>query len=157
MATKLQPPPAYVVPSYEGDYAGWLHHQAMLLRAGQMHLVDRAWIAEELEDLGKNEYRRLESSLRLILMHLLKWDYQPERRSRSWSVSINNQRRQLARQLEESPSLKARLAEATTEAYRDARGEASIETDLAITTFPVECPYDWQAIVAKPAAMPDDA
>ena len=149
-------PDEYVVPTYESDYAAWAHHQAMLLRAGQLHLLDRAWIAEELDSLGKQEFQRLESAVRLILQHMLKWDYQPERRSRSWTVTISLQRDVANRQLEENPSLKPRQQEAATAAYRAARKAASGETDLPLKSFPETCPYDWDAIMSRPFVWPGD-
>ncbi len=146
----------YTVPTHDGDHAAWAHHQAMLLRAGQLHLIDKPWIAEELEDLGRSEFRQLESALRLVLSHLLKWDHQPERRSRSWTASIGTRRRQVLAQLEDSPSLKVRLPVAIAAAYDDARREASAETDLPLKIFPETCPYDRVSMMARPVAMPGD-
>ncbi|KPF60991.1 hypothetical protein IP88_15810 [alpha proteobacterium AAP81b] len=156
MATKALRNSTYIVPTYEGDFAAWAHHQAMLLRAGQLHLLDKGWLAEEIDDLGREQYHRLESALRLILTHLLKWDHQPERRSRSWSATIRTQRRHAERQLQKNPSLQARLEEAVTDAYGDARGEASGETDLPLKVFPENCPYDWDTIMARSIEMPDE-
>ncbi len=85
-------PDEYVVPTYESDYAGWAFHQAMLVRSGQFQLLDRAWVAEELDGLARQEFDRLASALRLIMQHMLKWDFQIERRSRNWTVTIGLQR-----------------------------------------------------------------
>lgn len=146
----------YAVPTYEDDFAAWAHHQAMLLRAGQLHLIDRAWIAEELDTLGRTEYRTLESALLRVLQHMLKWDYQPERRSKSWVLSIMNHRRLALRQLEDNPSLLPRLPDAIASAYAAARSEAAVETDLPLQTFPDICPYGWDEIVNRPITLSGD-
>lgn len=155
-STALRNEPGYVVPTYESDYAGWAHHQAMLLRAGQLHLLDRAWIAEELDSLGTHEFNSLRSALALILQHILKWDFQTERRSRSWTVTIAEQRERAQDQIDDNPSLKPRRAEALTRAYRSARRYASMETNLPLKTFPPTCPYDWEAIMHRSIVWPGD-
>lgn len=86
----------------------------------------------------------------LILAHMLKWDHQPERRSRSWANRILAQRDQYADVLVESPGLKSKRADALRSAYRVARREASSETDLPVGTFPEACPYDWPDILERP-------
>ncbi len=149
-------PTEYVVPTYKSDYAGWAHYQAMLLRAGQLHLLDRAWIAEEMDDLGHVEFDKLESALRLVLQHMLKWDHQPERRSRGWTTTIALQRIAAERQIEKNPSLKPRQDEALIDAYRAARSYASGETDLPLRTFPPACPYSWDEIMNRRIVMADE-
>lgn len=157
MATAALPnDQTFVVPTYEGDYAGWAHHQAMLLRAGQLHLLDRTRIAEELDSLGTQEFNSLRSALTLILQHILKWDYQSDRRSRSWTLTIAEQRDRVQDQIDDSPSLKPRSGEALTRAYASARRYASVETGLLIKTFPKECPYDWDAVMTRPFVWPGD-
>jgi Domain of unknown function DUF29 len=144
--------------TYEGDLHAWAQEQAALLRAGRLPEVDAANIAEELEDVGREQYDRLESALRVLLTHILKWDHQSERRSRSWAATITVQRRHAQKTLGKNPSLKPRLAEALADAYADARLEASGETNLPLRTFPAELPYDWAAIIDRPFAIdPDDA
>ncbi len=156
MATRAFPED-YVPPTYEGDLAAWAHHQAMLLRSGQLHRLDRARIAGELDDVGSEQFDRWESALRLIMMHMLKWDYQPGRRSRSWVISITTHRRHATRQIKKNPSFQSRQAEAVGEAYEDARSEAAIETDLPLKAFPVDCPYSWDEIMTRPFDWPEDA
>lgn len=146
----------YDLPTYEGDLAAWAFHQAMLLRSGQLHLLDRAWIAEELDSLGRQEFDKLESALRLVLLHILKWQFQPERRTRSWSTSITTHRRKIMKQFDQNPSLVPRREEAIAEAYQDAVSEASGETDLPANSFPAACPYSWYNIMARPYRLPDD-
>src|SRR5437870_7790133 len=77
---------------YERDLYSWAVEQAALLRAGRIAEADALNIAEELDDVGNEQYDKLQSALRVILMHLLKWDHQPERKSRSWWASITVQR-----------------------------------------------------------------
>ena len=149
-------PDEYVAPTYEGDYAGWAFHQAMLVRSGQFQLLDRAWVAEELDGLARQEFDRLASALRLILQHMLKWDFQTERRSRSWTVTIGLQRDVAEQQILDNPSLKPRRAEAIARVYKGARRLAASETDLPLKTFPPTCPYTWDEIMTRPFVWPGD-
>ena len=134
---------------YERDPYAWSLEQARLLREGRLDEVDAENVAEEILDVGRNEYDKLESALRVLLLHMLKWDYQPDKRSRSWENTIDIQRRHALRQLRENPSLKSRTAEAIAGAYDDAQHLASSETDKDLGEFPASCPYDWQAIESR--------
>jgi hypothetical protein len=131
------------------DLYGWVEQQVALLRAGRLSDVDVENVAGELFDVGSAEYRRLESALRLVLLHFLKWDQQPTHRSKSWVFSIRIQRRHVARVLKDNPSLRPHLAEAIAEAYRDARVAAQQETGLSENVFELTCPYDWSAITTR--------
>jgi len=137
-------------PLYERDLYAWSLEQARLLKEGRLDEVDAENVAEEILDVGSNEYDKLESALRVLLMHLLKWDYQPDKRTRSWENTIAIQRSHALKQLRKNPSLKSRTEEADRDAYYDARLEASGETDLDVETFPAACPYDWDAILNRP-------
>jgi hypothetical protein len=137
-------------PAMSADYLGWLHRQAALLRTGELAAIDAAGIAGELEELGRAERDRLTSAFRVLLMHMLKWDAQPERRSRSWRASIGEQRRRIARLLEASPSLRPLVPEAMAEGYADALPWAALETGLADSDFPRECPYTFDAAMERP-------
>jgi hypothetical protein len=134
---------------YADDVFGWVEQQVTLLKAGRLREIDAENIAEELSDVGGEQYDKLESALRVLLLHLLKWDHQPTHRSRSWVRSIHEQRRQTERVLRKNPSLRPHITEAIREAYHDARSGAAYETRLAETVFPVECPYDWSAITTR--------
>ena len=96
--------------TYETDFYQWTQEQAALLRQGKLRALDVANLIEEIEDMGRSGQRAVESYLRNILMHLLKWKYQPERRGNSWRLSIKDSRHQVAKRLKESPSLKPRIA-----------------------------------------------
>jgi hypothetical protein len=139
---------------YDRDLYGWATEQAALLRAGRIAEADARNIAEELDDVGIEQYDKLESALRVILLHLLKCDHQPERRSRSWWASITVQRNQVRRLLRKNPGLKPRAKEATAEAYEDARVEAAAQTRLAPRKFPAHCPYSWDQIMERPVEWP---
>ena len=139
---------------YERDLYGWATEQAGLLRAGRIAEADTRNIAEELDDVGSEQYDKLESALRLILLHPLKWDHQPERRSRSRCASITVQRNQVRRVLRKNPGLKPRVKTATADAYEDARIEAAAQTRLSPRKFPAQCPYAWDEIMERPVEWP---
>ena len=148
--TKERPeaPPAHT--RCEDDYYTWVLEQVELLRAGRLGEIDLENVADELSALARNEFAKLRSSLRVLMMHMLKWDQQPEHRTRSWIFSIREQRRRCRRLLAESPGLKSRLDEAREQAYSDARDWAANETHLSVEDFPQTCPYDWDDIFERP-------
>jgi len=126
---------------YKQDFHAWTQQQATLLRTGELAELDSEHLAEELESMGGSERQALSSRLTELLMHLLKWKYQPERRGNSWLSSINKQRIGIEILLEESPSLKAQLSQRFEKAYQRVRRYAAVETHLPITTFPEACPF----------------
>jgi hypothetical protein len=134
---------------YWGDFYSWLMEQAAHLRAGNWEALDRENLAEEIESLGREQFNKLESALRVLMIHMLKWDHQPNRRSRSWILSIEAQRLELDNVLSDNPGLKPRTTEALARAFRRARIEAAKETGLEKGEFPEECPYSWNDIVAR--------
>lgn len=126
---------------YEQDYFRWLNETARLLRNGDLNQLDVKNLAEEIEDMGRSEKRALESNLEVVLMHLLKYQYQPERRSNSWRSSILEHRNRLEKAFEESPSLSNHFAQVFDKSYQYSRKKTAVETGLAIDTFPVESPF----------------
>ncbi|MEI6985158.1 MAG: DUF29 domain-containing protein [Rhodospirillaceae bacterium] len=132
---------------YGRDFYAWANEQAAFLRAGNLAAADIEHIAEEIESMGRTEKRELVSRLAVLLLHLLKWQFQPERRGRSWQATITVQRRDLVRHLRDNPSLKTALDEAIEDAYGDAALLAGAETDLPQSTFPAACPWAWGNIV----------
>lgn len=132
---------------YEQDFYAWANEQAALLRSGQLSAADIEHIAEEIESMGKTEKRELISRLKVLLLHLLKWQYQPVGRSISWQLTIKEQRREVIRHLADNPSLKGRLSETMVDAYGDATIGAARETGLPETMFPAECPWSFEQIV----------
>jgi hypothetical protein len=96
----------------EADLYSWAGHQAELLRAGRLSEIDAAAIAEEIDDVGEEQYDKLESAFRALMLHLLKRDHQPSMRSRSWTLTIREQRRRVERRLRKNPGLKSQVDEA---------------------------------------------
>jgi len=132
---------------YERDFYAWANEQAALLRAGRLDAADIENIAEEIESMGRSEKRELVNRLAVLLLHLLKWHYQPGFRSRSWTLTIKEQRRRLARHLRDNPSLRSMLDEAITDAYGDALIEAERETGRLEETFPPDSPFTFDQIM----------
>lgn len=128
-------------PAYDDDLVGWAAANAALLRAGCLAHVDAMHLAEELEDLGKSERRSLTSHLSNLMLHLLKWQFQPGLRGPSWRLSVNNARAAAAEILDDSPSLRPALPALIEKAYPLARRNALAETGLPEATFPSACPY----------------
>ena len=155
--TKRNGRPGRAPVCYERDLYGWAVEQAALLRAGRFDQADVLNIAEELDDAGSEQYDKLASALRIILIHLLKWDHQPQRRSRGWRASILVQRNHVRRVLKKNPSLKVRIEEAVGEAYADARIEAAAQSRLEERGFPARCPYSWQQIMDRAVEWPPNA
>ena len=140
---------------YDEDFLAWTEQQAAHVRAGRLDQLDLDNLAEELETMGRSEWGELENRLELLLMHMLEWDHQPARRSRSWLGTMREQRNALRRLLRRSPSLKRDLEGTIAEVYPDARGRASDETGLSPSTFPDRLPYG-VAKVHDPEAGPSD-
>lgn len=127
---------------YEHDFYGWTQEQAALLRARRLNDLDIDNLIEEIESMGRSEKRALESSLTVLLMHLLKWKYQPQRRSRSWQLTIKTQRINFSKTLRENPGLNPKFAQCLVDAYQIAVLKAAQETDYDTSIFPVECPWN---------------
>jgi hypothetical protein len=127
---------------YEQDFFAWTMAQAAALRHNRPEGVDWENAAEELESMGKRDRRELESRLRGLLMHLMKWVWQPEKRGASWEATIVEQRKEILKIFIQSPSLKGHAEQVLTEEWRDARRLASIETGLPLSEFLDACPWD---------------
>jgi len=141
--------PAKERAAYDRDFYTWSQEQGRLVREGRWAEVDRENVAEEMESLGREQFNKLESAIRVILIHMLKWDHQPERRSRSWALSIATQRVHVEQILDDNPGLKPLIAEAVARAYRLARLESINETGLKKATFPDRCPYSFDDITSR--------
>ena len=126
---------------YDQDFVAWADEQALLLEQKRWHELDLVNLVEEVKDLGNRHRDALESQLTRLLMHLLKWQYQPEKRSNSWSQTINDARTQIPRLIRKHPVLAIHAERAFLECYLNAREDAANETGLPINTFPLECPY----------------
>jgi hypothetical protein len=132
---------------YETDFYAWTQRQATLLRAEEFEAVDWNNLIEEIEALGRSETHKVESRLIILVMHLLKWEYQPERRSRSWQNTIAEQRDRLDRLFQKNPTLRVRLPAIMTFVYPYAVKKALRETGFLTSPFPVTCPYTIDQIV----------
>ncbi|MCK5521825.1 MAG: DUF29 domain-containing protein [Thiomargarita sp.] len=126
---------------YEKDFYIWLMANAELLRQRRLTEIDLDNIAEELESMAKRDKRELLNRLKVLLMHLLKWQFQADKRTISWKSTINEQREQVYLVLVDSPSLKYQLTERLQDAYRLALRAAINETGLPKNVFPINCPY----------------
>ncbi|MCP4107161.1 MAG: DUF29 domain-containing protein [Desulfobacteraceae bacterium] len=133
--------------NYDQDFYSWLLHNAQLLRHGRFTEADIENIAEELESMGKRDKRELISRFAVLLAHLLKWQYQADRRSKSWEKTIDEQRIQIHLILEDSPSLKYQLEQRIADGYRLAIKKAVKETGLKPNVFSEKCPYSLELIL----------
>jgi predicted DNA-binding ribbon-helix-helix protein len=142
--TKQQDSPANL---YDRDYYNWLKQTALSLRKREFDQLDMENLIEEIEDMGRSEKRAIESNLRVVLLHLLKWKYQPQQRSGSWRGSIAEHRIRIRKALQDSPSLKNYLPEVFAETYQDAIKIASQETGLEPETFPTSSEWTLQQVL----------
>lgn len=133
-------------PIYHKDFVAWADEQALLLEQQRWNELDLAHLVEEVKDLGNRHRDALESQLTRLLMHLLKWNYQAEKRSNSWSNTIREARKQIERLIKKHPVLRVHLEASLEECYLDAREDASDETGLDISTFPLYCPFSLEQI-----------
>jgi uncharacterized protein DUF29 len=132
---------------YDQDFFAWANEQARLLRAGRLSEADIAHIAEEIESMGRSEKRELVNRLSVLLMHLLKWRFQPSARGTSWRLTIEEQRQRLADHLLDNPSLKATLDASIASGYRLAILGAARETGLDRAVFPAACPWSFEQVM----------
>lgn len=132
---------------YETDFYAWAQEQAALLRQGRFSSADMEHIAEEIDSMGRTEKRELVSRLTVVLLHLLKWQYQPALRGASWRISIEEQRYCVDEHLADNPSLKSALDEVLVTAYKKATMAAERETGMPRKTFPAVCPWTYEQIM----------
>lgn len=142
-ATRQYLPPA----PHEGDFYTWAQETADAIRGGRFEGVDWEAVAEELEDMGRSERRALEDRFEVLLAHLIKWRFQHDRRSTSWTGTIKEQRRKAARLLRQNPGLKPLLSELISDAYESARALAERDTGIDEANFPASCPWTIKQIL----------
>jgi hypothetical protein len=134
---------------YDQDFYQWTQEQAEIMKAGALSQLDISNLIEEVESMGKSQKRELLSRMTVLLMHLLKWDYQPEQRSGSWKSTIRTQRREIKFLLLDNPSLKRSVQDASISVYPDSKTSASDETGLPESAFPETCPYTVEQIMSQ--------
>lgn len=140
---------------YDDDLYAWALEQAALIEAGRFSELDVVNLADEVADVARREVHQLESRLSRVLQHLLKWDYQKERRAASWARSIREQRRRVSRLLKDSPSLTNRVDALLKEAYTQGRVAALNESNLPDHMIPEANPYSWDEIMTRPVSWPE--
>jgi len=141
---------------YDNDFYGWTQRQAETLRARDFSGLDVDNLIEEILNMGGSEQRELESRLEVLLMHLLKWVFQPDYRGTSWELTIKEQRRRIVRHLRKNPSLKPLIPESSASAYEFAVLNAARETGLKESTFPATNPWTFEQIISD-TFWPEDA
>ncbi|MDY6781878.1 MAG: DUF29 domain-containing protein [Cyanobacteriota bacterium] len=134
---------------YEKDFQMWIEETVKRLRDRSFDLIDLENLIEEVEDMGKSQKDAIESNLTVLLLHLLKYRYQPQKRidSKSWLYSIVEHRRRLLRSFKKNPSLKRYFYDVFEECYQDARQDAKTETQLPLKTFPETCPFLTEEVI----------
>jgi len=133
---------------YEADETAWLEEMSRLARQRRYDELDYKHLSEYLRDMAKRDRREVFNRLVILLSHLLKWDYQPRRRSRSWKLTILNQQNELEGMLD-SQSLRNHAVDCLPKAYGTAVRYAAVETGLAEREFPEECPYTLDEALGK--------
>ncbi len=126
---------------YDCDFYAWTQEQAALLRSGQWDRLDIPNLVEEIEALGRQERRELVNRLGILVGHLLKWQFQPQQRSKSWTATIIEQRQEVQELIADNPSLKSYLVEAMNKAYQKGVLLVVKETPLSLDDLPDRCPY----------------
>lgn len=132
---------------YETDFNLWIEETINHLKQGNLGALDLDNLIEEISDMGRNNRREVFSRLKVLLMHLLKWKYQPEKRTYSWTNTIDEQREQLELIFKDSPSLKPYFGDIFSECYQKAVRAAVNETHLPQQIFPVECPFTQEQVL----------
>ncbi|KOR29668.1 hypothetical protein TI03_01745 [Achromatium sp. WMS1] len=132
---------------HDTDFYSWTEQQAALLRSNNIAALDIENLIEEIEDMGRSEKRELKSCLRVLLMHLLKWQHQPERQGKSWRITIRVQRECIQQCLLENPGLKPSCDTTLISAYKLARLDAIKETNLDEAIFPIDCPWNFTQVM----------
>lgn len=133
---------------HEKDFYAWAMEQASHLESGNIRSLDINNLVEELQDMGKREKRELRSRLRVLLMHLLKWQFQPDHRSTSWQATITTQREEIKDVLDDSPSLRPLVEQFAADVFSASVLSAAAETTLPTSAFPVENPYSTDQILS---------
>ncbi len=133
---------------YETDFNLWLEETVLLIKEGKLDRLDFENLLEEIEGMSRREKDVVESNLIRILQHLLKWKYQPQKRSPSWAYTIVEHSRRLNKAFKNNPSLRRYFDDVFDECYAEACQAASVETQLPLATFPPSCPFSKSDVLA---------
>jgi hypothetical protein len=147
MQSQLDKAEAGISGLYDEDFFEWTRRNAELLRAGRLEQADIEHIAEEIEDMGKRDLKEVNSRVQVLAGHLLKWRFQPAKRSQSWISTIVTQRVEIENDLKQSPSLKRKVGGALPDNYAKAVRLAMAQTGLPKGHFPAECPFTVEQIL----------
>lgn len=134
---------------YEQDNMLWRQKMVELIESGRMNEIDKINLCVMLIEANKTDIRETLNRFEKLIGHMLKWDYQPSMRTRSWSSTIRTQRKHIRKLAAEYPSLRSRLEWYCMSAYQDARELASDETGMTLEEFPENCPYSFDEIMSK--------
>jgi hypothetical protein len=156
MQSTNHPPVPNPPAAYDQDFYTWTQQMAAALRQHNWEALDIENLAEEIEALGKSDRRAIKSRLEILIMHLLKWQFQPSQRSNSWKATVTEQRLRIQDLLSDSPSLKNYLLEILPEAYSNSRQLAADETGLALDVFPEACPYSGEQLLTASNLFADE-
>ncbi|MES0337941.1 MAG: DUF29 domain-containing protein [Candidatus Magnetobacterium sp. LHC-1] len=132
---------------YDVDFYQWVFYNADLLRQGKFTEIDLENIIEELESIARNNKRELLGRLKVLILHLLKWQYQPKRRCKSWRATIGNQRDEIKHLLADSPSLKHNIEIVITKGFIEAKRAFEDETGMSARQLPDACPYTFEQLM----------
>jgi Domain of unknown function DUF29 len=134
-------------PLHDKDFYGWINSQAKLLQEGRLKELDVEYLVEELLDMSASKERELRSRLEQLMLHLLKWQFQPGLQGRSWLLSIEDQRNMITELLEDNPSLKPKISEMIPKSHKRSMLLFEKETGIDRKKLPVECPYSWEELI----------
>ena len=137
-----------IYPKHNKDFYGWALHTAQLIKDKKMDQIDTDSLIEELEDMGGSNENQLINRFAILIAHLLKWEYQPTIRSRSWEATIEEQRNKINRLIRKNPSLKPKILEAIEEGFLDSRSIIKKDTPLDLSILPKICPYTFDQLVS---------
>lgn len=154
--TNIQSTTTAITSLYEQDFYLWLQTNINLLKEGKFAEIDLENLLEELESMGRSDKNALKSNLRVLLMHLLKYKYQPDKRSNSWNYTIIEHRIRLEETFKTSPSLYRFFEDIFNESYQNARKLAAGETGLSIKIFPPESPFTVEEVL-NPDFLPSES
>lgn len=132
---------------YDTDFNLWIEQTITALKSGDIQTLDLDNLIEEIEAMTRSDKREIFNRLKVLIMHLLKCQYQPQKKTNSWIKTINEQRDQIELVLADSPSLRPYLTSKLGEIYKKAKRDAVTETKLTPETFPTDCPFTEEQIL----------